>query len=116
LEDAQEALGIGPHDYVFVTYVSEMVWYQELLRYAPILLILGSLIYFGRRMQSGFGVSGPRGKGGHRLINIRKICENIIRSAHSMKKSYGAHLNQSQVMAKHILFWRLFKFYKKVIF
>ena len=32
-----------------------------------------------------------------------------------MKQSYGAHLNQSQVMAKHILFWRLFKVYKKAI-
>lgn len=73
LEDAQEALGIGPHDSVPVTYVSEMVWYQELLRYAPILLIPGSLIYFGRRMQSGFGVREPRGKGGCGLFNISKI-------------------------------------------
>lgn len=72
LEDAQEALGIDPHDYVPVTYVSEMVWYQELLRFAPTLLILGSLIYFGRRMQSGLGVGGPGGKGGRGLFNIGK--------------------------------------------
>ena len=73
LEDAQEALSIGPHDSVPVTYVSKMVWYQELLRYAPILLIPRSLIYFGRRIQSGFGVREPRGKGGCGLFNINKI-------------------------------------------
>ncbi|CAL5430499.1 unnamed protein product [Camellia sinensis] len=31
LEEAQEALGIDSHDYVPVTYTSEMVWYQELV-------------------------------------------------------------------------------------
>ena len=72
MEDAQETLGIDPHDYVPVTYVSEMVWYQELLRFAPTLLILGSLIYFGQRMQSGLGIGGPGGEGGRGLFNIGK--------------------------------------------
>lgn len=72
LEEAQEALGIDSHDYVPVTYVSEMVWYQELLRFAPTLLLLGSLMYAGRRMQGGFGVGGSGGKGGRGIFNIGK--------------------------------------------
>ncbi|PSS14233.1 ATP-dependent zinc metalloprotease FTSH 10 like, partial [Actinidia chinensis var. chinensis] len=63
LEEAQEALGIDPPDYVPVTYASEMVWYQELMRFAPTLLLLGTLWYMGRRMQGGLGVGGGGGKG-----------------------------------------------------
>ncbi|GLU11581.1 hypothetical protein SLE2022_283180 [Rubroshorea leprosula] len=73
LEEAQETLGIDPHDYVPVTYVSEMVWYQELMRFAPTLLLLGTLMYMGRRMQSGFGVGGGGGgKGARGIFNIGK--------------------------------------------
>lgn len=72
LEEAQEALGIDPHDYVPVTYVSEMVWYQELMRFAPTLLLLGTLMYMGRRMQSGLGVGGGNSKGGRGIFNIGK--------------------------------------------
>lgn len=72
LEEAQEALGIDPHDYVPVTYTSEMVWYQELLRFAPTLLLLGSLFYMGRRMQGGLGVGGNGGRGARGIFNIGK--------------------------------------------
>lgn len=72
LEEAQEALGIDPHDYVPVTYTSEMVWYQELLRFAPTLLLLGSLFYMGRRMQGGLGVGGSGGRGARGIFNIGK--------------------------------------------
>lgn len=72
MEEAQEALGIDPHDFVPVTYVSEMVWYQELMRFAPTLLLLGSLLYMGRRMQGGLGVGGGGGKGARGIFNIGK--------------------------------------------
>ncbi|EOA39688.1 hypothetical protein CARUB_v10008328mg [Capsella rubella] len=73
LEEAQEAIGINSHDFVPVTYVSEMIWYQELLRFAPTLLLLGTLIYGARRMQGGLGgVGGPGGKGGRGIFNIGK--------------------------------------------
>ncbi|KAJ4850681.1 ATP-dependent zinc metalloprotease FTSH 3, mitochondrial [Turnera subulata] len=72
LEEAQEALGIDPHDYVPVTYTSEMVWYQELMRFAPTLLLLATLIYMGRRMQGGLGVGGGGGKGARGIFNIGK--------------------------------------------
>ncbi|KAG2260648.1 hypothetical protein Bca4012_008654 [Brassica carinata] len=73
LEEAQEALGVDSHDFVPVTYVSEMIWYQELLRFAPTLLLLGTLVYGARRMQGGLGsVGGPGGKGGRGIFNIGK--------------------------------------------
>ncbi|PNX71400.1 ATP-dependent zinc metalloprotease ftsh mitochondrial-like, partial [Trifolium pratense] len=74
LEEVQEALGVDPHDFVPVTYSSEMVWYQELMRFAPTLLLLGTLFFMGRRMQGGFGVGGGAGgKGGRSLFNIGKV-------------------------------------------
>lgn len=72
LEEAQETLGIDPHNYVPVTYTDEVVWYQELMRFAPTLLILGSLLYMGRRMQGGLGVGGTGGRGARGIFNIGK--------------------------------------------
>ncbi|ESQ51404.1 hypothetical protein EUTSA_v10016261mg [Eutrema salsugineum] len=72
LEEAQEALGVDPHEFVPVTYVSEMVWYQEFMRFAPTILLLGTLIYGARRMQGGLGVGGTGGKNGRGIFNIGK--------------------------------------------
>ncbi|XP_075514613.1 ATP-dependent zinc metalloprotease FTSH 3, mitochondrial-like [Primulina tabacum] len=72
LEEAQVALGIDRHDYVPVTYVSEMVWFQELMRFAPTVLLLGFLFYMGRKMQGGIGVGGTGGKGARGIFNIGK--------------------------------------------
>ncbi|CAK8576078.1 unnamed protein product [Lathyrus sativus] len=73
LEEVQETLGVDPHDYVPVTYSSELVWFQELMRFAPTLLLLGTLLYMGRRMQGGFGVGGGGGgKGARGIFNIGK--------------------------------------------
>ncbi|KAK4419056.1 ATP-dependent zinc metalloprotease FTSH 8, mitochondrial [Sesamum alatum] len=70
LEEAQEALGIDPHDHVPVTYVTEMNWFQEFLKIGPTLLLLGTVIYMGRR--SGLGIGGPGGKGGRGIFSIGK--------------------------------------------
>lgn len=72
LEEAQEALGIDPHDFVPVIYNSEIGWYQEVMRFAPTLLLLGTLMYMGRRMQGGLGVGGSGGRGGRGIFNIGK--------------------------------------------
>uniref|UniRef100_A0A6N2MMR2 AAA+ ATPase domain-containing protein n=1 Tax=Salix viminalis TaxID=40686 RepID=A0A6N2MMR2_SALVM len=72
LEEAQEALGIDPHDYVPVTYVNEVNWFQEFMRFAPTAMLLGVLWFMGRRMQSGLGVGGPSGRGGHGIFNMGK--------------------------------------------
>lgn len=72
LEEAQEALGIDPHDYIPVTYASEVNWFQELMRFAPTALIFGVLWFMGRRMQGGIGVGGSGGRGGRNIFNIGK--------------------------------------------
>nr|XP_043635284.1 ATP-dependent zinc metalloprotease FTSH 3, mitochondrial-like isoform X2 [Erigeron canadensis] len=78
LEEAQEALGIDSHDHIPVTYASEMVWYQEIMRFAPTLLLLGSLWYMSRRMQGGLGVGGGGGKGARGIFNIGKAHINKV--------------------------------------
>ena len=73
LEEAQEALGVDPHEFVPVTYVTEMAWFQELMRFAPTLLLLGTLVYGARRMQGGLGgLGGTGGKNGRGIFNIGK--------------------------------------------
>ncbi|WOL04776.1 ATP-dependent zinc metalloprotease FTSH 8, mitochondrial-like [Canna indica] len=72
LEEAQEALGIDPHNYVPVTYASEIIWYQELLKLAPTALFVGFLYFMGKRLQGGVGVGGGSGKGGRGLFNMGK--------------------------------------------
>ena len=72
IEEAQETLGIDPHNYVPVLYVDEMNWFQELMRFGPTILILAVLYFMGRRMQGGIGVGGSGGKGGRGIFNIGK--------------------------------------------
>ncbi|EEF31401.1 Mitochondrial respiratory chain complexes assembly protein AFG3, putative [Ricinus communis] len=72
LEEAQQALGVDPHDYVPVTYMNEVNWSQELMRFAPTALLLGTLWFMGRRMQSGLGVGGSGGRGGRGIFNMGK--------------------------------------------
>ncbi|XVE96885.1 hypothetical protein REPUB_Repub02eG0262200 [Reevesia pubescens] len=72
LEEAQEALGIDPHNHVPLTYVNEVIWYQELMRFGPTILLLGTLWFMGRKMQSGFGVGGQGGRGGRGIFNMGK--------------------------------------------
>ncbi|KAJ0791767.1 putative peptidase M41, FtsH extracellular [Helianthus annuus] len=69
LEEAQEALGIDPHNYIPVTYSSETNWVQELIRFIPTLLLLGTLYFMGKRMQINVGQGG---KGGRGIFNIGK--------------------------------------------
>ncbi|XP_038684794.1 ATP-dependent zinc metalloprotease FTSH 10, mitochondrial-like isoform X3 [Tripterygium wilfordii] len=70
LEEAQEVLGIDPHDYVPVIYGEEINWFAELMRFAPTALLLGALWFMGRKMQSGFGT--PGGRGGRGIFSIGK--------------------------------------------
>ncbi|KAF9598655.1 hypothetical protein IFM89_029905 [Coptis chinensis] len=93
LEEAQEALGTDPHDYVPVTYMSEMVWYQEFMRFAPTVMIIAFLLYTGRKMQGGFGLGGGGGKGRGGIFNIGK--------AHFTKLDKNAK-NKVSVTAKPI--------------
>ncbi|XP_066366501.1 ATP-dependent zinc metalloprotease FTSH 8, mitochondrial-like [Miscanthus floridulus] len=72
LEEAQEALGIDPHDFVPVTYVAEVNWFQEVMRFAPTAFLVGLIYFMGKRMQSGFNIGGGPGKGRGGIFNIGK--------------------------------------------
>ncbi|KAJ3703316.1 hypothetical protein LUZ61_007021 [Rhynchospora tenuis] len=72
LEEAQEALGIDPHDYVPVTYTSEVNWIHEVIRFAPTAFLVGLIYVMGRRMQSGFNIGGGAGRGRGGIFNIGK--------------------------------------------
>lgn len=90
LEEAQEALGIDPHDYIPVTYENEVNWYQELMRFAPTALLFGALWFMGRKMQSGLGVGGPGGRGGRGIFNIGKatITKMDMNAKDKVRKNY----------------------------
>ncbi|KAJ0979523.1 hypothetical protein J5N97_014997 [Dioscorea zingiberensis] len=72
LEEAQEAQGIDPHNYIPVTYASEVIWYQELMKFAPTALFMGLLFLMGRRLQGGFNIGGGPGRGNRGIFNIGK--------------------------------------------
>ncbi|PKU82523.1 ATP-dependent zinc metalloprotease FTSH 8, mitochondrial [Dendrobium catenatum] len=72
LEEAQEALGVDPHDYVPVTYVSEINWFQEMMRFAPTAFLVGLIYLLGRRMQGGLSIGGGSGRGNRGIFNIGK--------------------------------------------
>ncbi|XP_047331275.1 ATP-dependent zinc metalloprotease FTSH 10, mitochondrial-like [Impatiens glandulifera] len=73
MQESQEVLGIDPHDYIPVVYKSEVVWLQELLKFGPTLLLLGSFWFMASRgMQGGLGVGGGGGKGGRNIFSIGK--------------------------------------------
>ena len=77
LEESQEALGIDPHAYVPVIYVSEMSWQQELIRFAPTILIIAGFIYLSRRVQSsGSGLGGARGFFSVGKAQVTKLSKN----------------------------------------
>ncbi|XP_066923606.1 mitochondrial inner membrane m-AAA protease component AFG3L2-like [Clytia hemisphaerica] len=61
LYQTQEDLGIDPAFYIPVTYSKEVEWLSELIKTAPLLLILGGLFYFSRKLP---GMSGSKGPGG----------------------------------------------------
>ena len=58
LEQAQSDLDIDPANRLPVTYVGEAEWVRELLKLTPTLLILGTIIFFSRRMSGGVSGSG----------------------------------------------------------
>ncbi|KAL8517554.1 hypothetical protein ACS0TY_015709 [Phlomoides rotata] len=72
LEEAQEALGIDPHNYVPVTYETrdEMNWLSEGIWFCLTLLLLNALSYIRRK--GGINIGGPGGKGGTGIFSFGK--------------------------------------------
>ena len=64
MEEAQELLGVDPHEFVPVTYLNEVAWTTELARLAPTLLLLAGFVFINRRMGGVGGIGGMGGPGG----------------------------------------------------
>mmetsp|Transcript_3560 Transcript_3560/g.10352 ORF Transcript_3560/g.10352 Transcript_3560/m.10352 type:complete len:828 (-) Transcript_3560:1087-3570(-) len=74
MEEAQEALGISLGEEVPIQYVNEIGWQQELLRFAPTLLLIAGYIWITRRTMggSGGGLGGLGGGGARSIFNVGK--------------------------------------------
>lgn len=73
MEEAQEALGLDPNEFIPITYVNELSWSQELLRLLPTLLLIGGYVWFTRRSMGGGGLGGGGlGGGGRGIFNVGK--------------------------------------------
>jgi AFG3 family protein len=56
-----------------ITYVNEIGWQSEILRYAPTLLLIAAYIYITRRtMGGGLGGAGGLSGGGRNIFNVGK--------------------------------------------
>jgi AFG3 family protein len=72
LQEAQEALGRDPHDYVPVTYTSEVNWFKELMGYALTAFLNGLVYLVGKRMLGGINIGGGSRGGARSIFNIAK--------------------------------------------
>lgn len=64
LEQAQEDLGIEPHDYVPVVYSEDAALSRLLVDWIPTLGFVAMYAFLARRMSGGFGPGAPRPGGG----------------------------------------------------
>ena len=71
MEEAQEALGFDPNEFIPITYTNELSWSQELLHLLPTLLLIGGYVWFTRRGMGGGGMGGGMG-GGRGIFNVGK--------------------------------------------
>eukprot|EP00803_Ostreobium_quekettii_P002176 evm.model.scf_1526.3 EVM.evm.TU.scf_1526.3 scf_1526:22105-28389(-) len=75
LESAQLGLGMKPEDFVPVTFVTQWNLLQELLRFAPTLLLFAAYMWFTRRSMGAFtGGSG----GGRNFFNVGKAQVTVL--------------------------------------
>ncbi|TVU36787.1 hypothetical protein EJB05_18734 [Eragrostis curvula] len=72
LEEAQKALGRDPHDYVPVTYTSEVNWFRELMGFAPTLFLVGLVYLAVKRLRRGINIGSGVGGGARSIFNIGK--------------------------------------------
>ena len=79
MEEAQDSMGIDPHEFVPVTYLNEVAWGTELMRLAPTLLLLAGFVFLNRRMggMPGMGGGGGGGPGGG-IFNVGKATVSTL--------------------------------------
>lgn len=73
LEEAQRSFGWSPDDFVPVVYTNpDISFLDELLKFAPTLLLIGALIWTTRSTMRGFGSGGVGSRGGRNIFNVGK--------------------------------------------
>ncbi len=57
-----------------ITYINEVGWQQEILRFAPTLLLISAYIFITRRTMGSGGLGGAGGLsgGGRNIFNVGK--------------------------------------------
>jgi len=100
LERAQAELGVAPRDYINVTYESQILIFNELLKVGPTLLLVGFWAAFMMRGgMSGMMGGGGGGGGGRNIFQVGKSKPTIISKEKSTGVSFKdvAGLNEAKV-------------------
>jgi AFG3 family protein len=97
MEEAQELLGIDPHEYVPVTYANDFNLTTEAIRMAPTLLLLAGFVFLNRRMSGMGGMGGGGGGGAGGMMNVGKA------TVSTLDKNAKVGLNTSQIQLTHSL-------------
>ena len=73
MEDAERAFGWRPEEFVPIVYTNpEISFFDEALKFAPTLLLIGALIWTTRSTMRGIGGGGMGGRGGRNIFNVGK--------------------------------------------
>ena len=79
LDQAQRELGIDSTHFIPVTYPADPNWLQKaFVSMLPTLIILGTLIYFSRRISGGTSGRGVRLTQTHSLYKFTAVCVGHI--------------------------------------
>lgn len=96
LEEAQELLGIDPHNYVPVTYESmEMGWLNDAMMFVFTLWFLKALFSIGKK--GGISIGGPGGKAGTGIFGFGKA-PITKRDKYSKEKVSITYMQHSCIM------------------
>ncbi|KAL9676278.1 hypothetical protein QQ045_004491 [Rhodiola kirilowii] len=73
LKEAQEALGIDLRNYIHVSYVDEIVWYEEIFKFAPTIFLLATLYFMWRNMLGSISISRGFSKSASEIFSAGKV-------------------------------------------
>ncbi|CEH12194.1 atp-dependent metallopeptidase hfl [Ceraceosorus bombacis] len=89
LDEAQQNLGIPPHERIPVAYREEISWGQTLIHFAPTLLLVGLMIYATRRAAGGMGGGGGGAGGPGGIFGIGKSRAKMFNQETDIKTKFN---------------------------
>jgi AFG3 family protein len=93
LEEAQRSFGWSAEDFVPVIYTNpDVSLFDEFLKFAPTLLIIGALIWTTRSTMRGLGGMGAGGRRGRNIFNVGKA---QVRSSFACLMSFSVFCQNS---------------------